>query len=93
MLRGIAAVRALAGVACVICLSLAPVALAQTRPPAPAAQSRCGVFFDRWNIAGLPEGIRLAAGLAHEVSAARVCIAENSIAKPASIGSALNAHQ
>ena len=38
-------------------------------------------FFDRLNIAGLPEGIRLAAGLAHEVSAARACVAENSIAK------------
>src|SRR5262245_36598567 len=44
---------------------------AQQSPKIPA---KCGVFFDKWDVKGLPPSTLLTLGFAHEVMAAKDCI-------------------
>ena len=67
-------------------LAIAPLALAlwwhAPAVPIAAAQSlaesaKCGVFYEKWDVPGVPAGTLVMAGLGHEALAANDCIAQN----------------
>lgn len=59
-------------------------AYAASLPGSAAAQSfsrsaTCGVFFDKWDVPGVPPGTLAMAGLGHEAAAAQDCVSRKAI--------------
>ena len=38
---------------------------------------RCGVFFDKWDVPGAPQGVLIMAGIGRELMAAQDCLTNN----------------